>query len=73
MSKGSITDAGLQSLSGLNRLQTLDLQHSQITDAGFEHLKPLESLQTLYLGKSATTAEGHAELQKTLPNLTINR
>ena len=34
-----MTDAGLEHLKGLTKLQWLDLAGTEVTDAGLEHLK----------------------------------
>ena len=44
-----MTDAGLEHLKGLTRLQSLNLAETKVTDAGLEHLKGLTHLQSLDL------------------------
>ena len=44
-----VTDAGLEHLKGLTKLEELYLAGPQVSDAGLEHLKGLTSLQHLYL------------------------
>ena len=41
-----VTDAGLEHLKGLSRLQELYLDGTQVTDAGLEHLKGLSQLKS---------------------------
>ena len=52
ISSDKISNEGLQHLSPLTALQTLNLgECEQITDAGLAHLAPLTALQTLELGE----------------------
>ena len=53
-----VTDAGLEHLEGLIRLQTLSLFDTQITDAGLEHLEASGRLPALPLGETKVTDEG---------------
>lgn len=46
---GKVTDAGLEHLEGLTRLNGLALQKTQVTDAGLVHLKGLTTLNILDL------------------------
>jgi len=66
-----VTDAGLEHLKGLTKLQTLDLQGTSVTDAGLEHLKGLVRLKELDLSRSKVTAEGVKRLRQRLPNCEI--
>ena len=50
-----MTDAGLEHLKGLNRLQRLWLNSTQVADAGLEHLKGLTQLQELGLASTKVT------------------
>jgi Leucine Rich repeat len=68
-----ITDAGLAHLKGLSELSTLRLPYTQITDAGLVHLKGLAKLSELWLNGTQVTDAGVKDLQRALPNLTINR
>jgi selenocysteine-specific translation elongation factor len=52
-------------------LQSLDLSGIKVTDAGLKALKELKNLQVLDIDR--ITDEGVEDLQKALPNLTINR
>jgi hypothetical protein len=67
-----ITDDGLQHLSGLRRLQILDLGGTGITDAGLQHLRELVELRHLNLADTKVTAEGVEMLKKALPNVEID-
>jgi hypothetical protein len=71
-STSSMTDAGLENLKVLTRLQRLYLREAQITDAGLEHLKGLNRLKTLDLTLTHVTDEGVRKLQQALPDCTID-
>jgi hypothetical protein len=58
-----ITDASLQKLTGLTRLEYLDLMGQQVTDTGLEHLKSLTRLQYLYLSGDGITDKGLEHLR----------
>ena len=58
-----VTDAGLEHLKGLTRLQSLDLSGTQVTDAGLEHLKGLTQLQWLSLEGTQVTDAGLEHLK----------
>ena len=45
-----VTDAALEHLKGLTKLQTLYLNGTRVTDVGLEHLKGLAKLRDLNLG-----------------------
>jgi hypothetical protein len=67
-----ITDQGLAHLSGLTRLETLDLRrNTSITDAGLVHLAGLKNLKNLYLIHTGVTPAGVNKLQQELPNTKI--
>jgi hypothetical protein len=69
----AVTDAGLAHLQGLKQLQTLCLDGTGITDAGLEHLKGLTGLRCLHLQYTGVTDSGVEDLQRTLPELKIER
>ena len=69
----TIGDAGLENLKGLTQLHTLILIHTQVSDGGLENLKALPQLQELDLSFTNVTDAGVKELQKSLPNCTIER
>jgi hypothetical protein len=66
-SKG-ITDMGLPSLQGFDRLEMLHLGGSRVTDAGLGHLAMLPALEWLSLNDTGVTDTGINEL-KALPRL----
>jgi hypothetical protein len=68
-----VTDAGLVHLNGLTQLEELSLDSTQITDAGLEHLRGLTQLRTVDLRNTQVTDKGVNELQKALPNVSIER
>ena len=68
----NVTDAGLVHLKQLTKLEELVLNGTQITDAGLVHLAGLTKLKLISLPKQVTDA-GIAELQKALPNCTIEK
>jgi hypothetical protein len=68
-----VTDAGLVHLKGLTQLEELSLDSTQITDAGLEHLRGLTQLRTVDLRNTQVTDKGVNELQKALPNVSIER
>ncbi|MAV35037.1 MAG: hypothetical protein CMJ59_06220, partial [Planctomycetaceae bacterium] len=68
----NVTDAGLVHLQGRTTLEYLNLNGTGVTDAGLAHLAGLTKLQSISLPKQITDA-GIAELQKALPNCTIEK
>jgi len=55
--------SGLKELTGLKKLQALDLRVTRVTDAGLKDLKPLKSLQSLNLTNTAVTDAGLAHFK----------
>ncbi|MCU0959900.1 MAG: hypothetical protein MUF48_07320 [Pirellulaceae bacterium] len=53
----NITDAGLDMLAGLTRLEQLDLSQTRITDVGIANLTNYPNLHTLILNSTAITNE----------------
>ena len=68
-----VTDAELEHLKGLTRLEFLVLTNTEVTDAGLTHLEGLTRLQTLYLSGTKVTDDGVAKLQTALPKCQIRR
>jgi hypothetical protein len=66
-----ITDDGLKHLTGLTKLEKLDLVETGITDAGLVHLRGLSSLKKLYLTETRVTKDGVRNLKQALPNVEI--
>ena len=73
LERTKITDAELVYLSGLSKLQTLQLSYTRITDAGMMHLEGMTGLKTLGLNDTRVTGSCVAELKKALPNCKITR
>jgi hypothetical protein len=63
-----VTNAGLEHLKGLTKLQKLDLDRAQITDAGLKHLKGLTKLQELHLNNTQVTDAGLVHLKAVKPS-----
>lgn len=53
-----VTDAALEHLKGLRRLQRLCVDGTQVTDAGLTHLRRLKHLQWLWLVRTRITDAG---------------
>ncbi len=60
----SITDAGLQNLENLHRLQLLWMNETAVGDAGLAQLADLKGLQSLGLNKTEVTDAGLIHLRK---------
>jgi hypothetical protein len=67
-----ITDAGLEHLKGLTKLEFLDLEGTQVTDAGLVHLKEVAELEYLGLVDTLVTEVGVEELERASPQLSIH-
>ena len=63
LSRTPVTDAGLELLKGLPRLQILDLDQTSVTDVGLAHLKESSPLQRLYLSGTKVTDAGLPHLK----------
>lgn len=61
--KTKVTDAGLEHLTGLTKLQLLKLGSTKVTDAGLEHLRGLTNLQSLVLCGTKVTDAGLEHLK----------
>jgi hypothetical protein len=69
MANPDVTDAELKLLSGLTRLQELDLNETQVTDAGLSTIAELKQLKRLRLKGTAITDDGFARHLATHPAL----
>ena len=69
---GGISDAGVEKLRGLVRLESLNLYKSDVTDAGLEHLKGMKKLERVFLQETQVTDAGIEKLKKTFPNLVVH-
>lgn len=58
-------------LASLPELRVLQLDGTQVTDKGLTYLLELHSLEELYLHETSVTVKGVADLQRELPNCTI--
>lgn len=68
-----ITDEGVQHLSKLNALESLDLEACKgVTDAAVPALMKLKSLRELDISRTSITADGVARLKAALPNTRID-
>jgi hypothetical protein len=66
-SGAQITDADLEQLQDLAKLQQLLLSDTQVTDAGLEHLEQLNHLMYLDLTRTKVTDVGVRRLRQALP------
>ena len=66
----NVTDAWLDRLKGLTRLQSLSLNGTNVTDAGLKRLEGMKSLQDLSLYDTLVTDAG-LEYLKALPSLQV--
>lgn len=72
LSGTSLTDAGLDGLTGIAALESLHLAETKITDSGLVKLAGCKNLRYLDVGGTRVTAAGIATLRKTLPQLETN-
>jgi uncharacterized protein YjeT (DUF2065 family) len=70
---GAISDDELAALGDLSNLTILRLVYARITDQGLMHLGKLTKLRYLDLRDSEVSDKAVQELQKTLPNCTIQK
>jgi hypothetical protein len=68
----SITDAGLENIDRLTRLEELELRDTLITDAGLRNLEKMAHLQSLDLEGATVTEAGVQRLRKKLPQCKIS-
>ncbi|HRQ90957.1 MAG TPA: ribonuclease inhibitor, partial [Bacteroidia bacterium] len=67
-----ITDAGLDALKGLERLEYLNLYGTQVSDAGLQKLAGLKNLKKLFVWQTKATDAGAAKLAAAIPGIDIN-
>ena len=60
---GSVTDTEIASLQGLNRLRSVQLNHTSVGDAGLVYLRGLSQLRDLYLSDTEITDTGLENLR----------
>lgn len=60
-------------LTAFPQLAKLQIKSAKLTDAGLAHLKTLTSLRELQLEGTTVTEAGAAQLQKSLPDLKVQR
>jgi hypothetical protein len=68
-----VSDAGMQHVARLRKLEDLDLFGTDVTDAGLASLSVLRNLQRINLSGTNVTDAGVMELQRELPKLKIER
>lgn len=67
----AVTDAGLETLPELPRLQRIELKHTGVTDAGLKHLQQMTGLRFIGLEYTTTTSKGREQLRSALPSCVI--
>lgn len=68
-----VTDAGMTTVKGLERLQTLNLSKTAITDKGLAALKPLDGLRNLSVVGTKVTSDAAEKFADEMPNLRVVR
>ena len=58
-----LTDAGVEHLRGMTRLQVLDLQRNEVTDVGLQSLEGMAELRSLDLSHNKVTGAGLKNLR----------
>ncbi|MAT16156.1 MAG: hypothetical protein CMJ46_12910 [Planctomyces sp.] len=71
LSRTAITSAGVEYLSHLQQVSSLNLAHTSVDDSCVPALKKMGTLRTLNLEGTKISPEGIAELQKSLTRTTI--
>jgi len=64
-----ITDKGMQTVKGFERLRALYLANTALTDKGLVELKVLDGLRTLNVANTKVTADAAEQLVDEMPNL----
>ena len=65
------TDACLASLSGLTKLQILNIEGPQVTDAWLDRIAAMKSLRQVMIGGAQVSDEAIARLHRSLPEAQI--
>jgi hypothetical protein len=69
-----ITDKGMQTVKGFDRLQALHLGNTSITNSGLQELKVLDGLRSLNVTGTKVTADAAEKFPDDMPNLrTVRR
>jgi beta-lactamase regulating signal transducer with metallopeptidase domain/protocatechuate 3,4-dioxygenase beta subunit len=66
-----ITDASVDTLAALTKLEELHFQNAHITERGVKRLSELPKLKTLWLPTSCLSDQTREELERSRPNLRI--
>ncbi|MCA9148494.1 MAG: DUF1570 domain-containing protein [Planctomycetales bacterium] len=69
LSNTAITDQAMQTVAGLDKLESLWVSGTSISDTGAEQLRTLVRLRTLDLTGTQVTAAARERLEQALPNL----
>jgi Leucine-rich repeat (LRR) protein len=67
----TVTDRGVETLSGMGQLEILSLRNSKITDVGIENLSKLKNLKRLDVVNTNLTDAGLARLRAALPGCEV--
>lgn len=68
-----VTDAGVTTVKGLERLQSLNLSKTALTDKGLAALKPLDGLRNLSVVGTKVTSDAAEKFADEMPNLRVVR
>ncbi|MFP6763746.1 MAG: hypothetical protein VB858_09010 [Planctomycetaceae bacterium] len=71
LEKTKVTDAGIDQLKKLEKLEYLNLYGTGLTDAGLDSIASLKGLKKVYVWQTKVTIDGVAKLKKTRPDLKI--
>jgi hypothetical protein len=66
-----LTDKGLESLRGLFKLESVDLQGTKVTDKGLESLAGLTRIKQLLLQGSSVSPQGVEAFKKAHPGCKV--
>lgn len=71
MRKTPVTDAGMERLKGLIRLELLHLNNILVGDDGLHHLAELPRLKSLFLGGAVVSVKGLRAFKAARPDVKI--